>query len=148
MQTLRLFGTTILALDGEEAMRRTLECMGGVDLALAMEKKLTTSDTKMGLGRLFITDGVVLWGQLSQEEQMKLLIPERYVEVEVVDPRGNRHEMKLRFWPSVKMLALNSGWNKLVRDNNLEAGMDCKLWSFRVGSKLCFALGVERQGHP
>ncbi|RVX09872.1 hypothetical protein CK203_013043 [Vitis vinifera] len=71
--------------------------------------------------------------------------------VEVVDPRGNRNEMKLRFWNGKNgkpVFVLNSGWLQLVRDNNLEAGVDCMLWSFRMGSKLCFALDVERQNNP
>ena len=141
MQTLRLLGTTTLVLGEEEAMRHTLERMGGHDLAWAMSKTITASDVDKGESRLLFTKAKVLWRQLSEEERMELR-RRGYVEVEVVDPRGNRHEMKLSHWPAVRNLVLNSGWNNLVRDNNLEAGIHCTLWSFRVGLKLCFALCV------
>ena len=148
MRTFRLLGTDILVLDEGEAMRHTLERMGGHDLAWAMSKKITASDVSRHQSRFLITNHEVLLGQLSEEEQRELERPKGYVEVEVVDPRGSRNEMKLRFWNDEKVLVLNSGWNKLVRDNNLEAEVDCMLWSFRMGSKLCFALGVERQNNP
>ena len=147
MRTFQLLGTKILVLDEGEAMRHTLERMGGHDLAWAMSKTITASDTKKGQSRLLIPKEKGLWDQLPEEEQMELR-RRGYVEVEVVDPRGNRHEMKLSQWPSVPYLVLNSGWNNLVRDNNLEARIHCMLWRFRMGSKLCFALGVERQNNP
>lgn len=144
MQTVCLLGTTTLVLDEEEAMRHTLERMRGRGLALAMRKTLTPSDVNRHQSRLLITNGVVLWGQLSEEEQRDLVRPEGYVEIEVVDPRGYRKEMKLRMWRSLGTLVLNCGWMSVVMDNNLEAGINCILWSFRAGSKLCFALGIER----
>ena len=74
-----------------------------------------------------------------------------HVEVEVVDPKGGRTRMKLRWWHSLNILVLNSGWVKLVKVNKLEAKVYCiELWTFRMGDKLCFALNVERQRqyHP
>ncbi|XP_010662006.3 putative B3 domain-containing protein At3g49610 [Vitis vinifera] len=141
MRTFQLLGTKTLVLDEGEAMRHTLERMGGHDLAWAMSKTITASDTKKGQSRLLIPKEKGLWDQLSEEEQMELR-RRGYVEVEVVDPRGNRHEMKLSQWPAGRNLVLNSGWNDLVRDNKLEAGIHCTLWSFRVGLRLCFALCV------
>ena len=141
MRTFQLLGTKILVLGEEEPMRHTLESMGGHDLARAMSKTITASDTKKGQSRLLIPKNTGLLDQLSEEERMELR-RRGYVEVEVVDPRGKRYEMKLSQWPSVPYLVLNSGWNNLVRDNNLEARIHCTLWSFRVGLKLCFALCV------
>ncbi|RVX09969.1 hypothetical protein CK203_013085 [Vitis vinifera] len=107
---------------------------------------VTRSDVAVRQGRFLISKGEVLWGQLSEEEQRELVRPKGYVEVEVVDPRGERNKMKLRRRGSSTTLVLGSGWIKLVKDNKLEAGVDfIELWSFRMGLKLCFALNVERQ---
>nr|CAN69983.1 hypothetical protein VITISV_027151 [Vitis vinifera] len=93
-----------------------------------MSKTITASDVDKGESRLLFTKAKVLWRQLSEEERMELR-RRGYVEVEVVDPRGNRHEMKLSHWPAVRNLVLNSGWNNLVRDNNLEAGIHSSIFS-------------------
>ena len=143
MRTFQLLGTNILVLEQGEAMRHTIEGMGGRALVFVMRKTLTRSDVAVHQGRLFITNDKVLRGQLSEEEQTELKTSEGYVNVEVVDPRGEGYEMKLKEWKSLKMFVLTSGWNRLVNDNELEAEIHCiELWSFRVGLKLCFAFGL------
>ncbi|RVX09941.1 hypothetical protein VitviT2T_023752 [Vitis vinifera] len=157
---MRLFGTEMVPNEGENeiprippppsrlpaAMLHPIEGMQGRGLVLVTRKTLTRSDVAVRQGRLLISKGEVLWGQLSEEEKRELVRPKGYVEVEVVDPRGERNEMKLRRRGSSTTLVLSSGWIKLVKDNKLEAGVDfIELWSFRMGLKLCFALNVERQ---
>ncbi|KAL6311532.1 hypothetical protein AAG906_005202 [Vitis piasezkii] len=95
-----------------------------------MSKTITASDTKKGQSRLLIPKEKGLWDQLWEEEQMELR-RRGYVEVEVCALPC------VEFW-----------MEQPCEDNNLEAGVDCMLWSFRMGSKLCFALGVERQNNP
>ena len=71
------------------------------------------------------------------------------VEVMVVDPRGGKHDMRLKMWVSLNKIVLNSGLRKLVDGNDLKAELDCvELWSFRADSKLCFALNVKRDQRP
>lgn len=161
MTTFKLFGAEISAPKEREdeipplsqlpcAILHTNRGMKERGRVLVMRKTLTRSDVSVHQSRLFITNSKVLWSQLLEEEQLKLLAKE-HVEVEVVDPKGGRTRMKLRRWQSLNILVLNSGWVKLVKVNKLEAKVHrIELWTFRMGDKLCFDLNVERQRqyHP
>ncbi|RVX09871.1 hypothetical protein VitviT2T_023765 [Vitis vinifera] len=161
MTTFKLFGVEISAPKEREdeipplsqlpcAILHTNKGMKERGRVLVMGKTLTRSDVSVHQSRLFITNSKVLWSQLLEEEQLKLLAKE-HVEVEVADPKEGRTRMKLRLWQSLNILVLNSGWVKLVKVNKLEAKVHrIELWTFRMGDKLCFDLNVERQRqyHP
>ena len=161
MTTFKLFGAEISAPKEREdeipplsqlpcAILHTNRGMKERGRVLVMRKTLTRSDVSVHQSRLFIINSKVLWSQLLEEEQLKLLAKE-HVEVEVADPKEGRTRMKLRLWQSLNILVLNSGWVKLVKVNKLEAKVHrIELWTFRMGDKLCFDLNVERQRqyHP
>ena len=122
--------------------------MEGRDQVFVTTKILERSDTDAGQNRFFIPKSEVLWGVLTEEERTQVE-GGGGVEAMVVDPRGWKYNMRLKKWVSLNKVVLNSGWRKLVEDNELMAEMDCvELWSFRADSKLCFALNVKRDQRP
>ncbi|WKA05816.1 hypothetical protein VitviT2T_023755 [Vitis vinifera] len=124
---------------------QTIHDMEGKDQVFITRKILEWSDTDAGQNRFFIPKNEVLWEVLSEEERRQVE-GGGGVEVMVVDPKGGKHDMRLKKWVSLNMIVLNSGWRKLVEGNDLKAELDCvELWSFRADSKLCFALNVKRQ---
>ncbi|KAL6311563.1 hypothetical protein AAG906_025868 [Vitis piasezkii] len=122
--------------------------MEGRDQVFVTTKILERSDTDAGQNRFFIPKSEVLWGVLTAEERRQVE-GGGGVEAMVVDPRGWKYNMRLKKWVSLNKVVLNSGWRKLVEDNELMAEMDSvELWSFRADSKLCFALNVKRDQRP
>ena len=98
MTTFKLFGTEISVPKEREneipplsqlpcAILHTNRGMKERGRVLVMRKTLTRSDVSVHQSRLFIINSKVLWCQLLEEEQLKLLAKE-HVEVEVVDPKG------------------------------------------------------------
>ncbi|CAN4111449.1 unnamed protein product [Withania somnifera] len=66
------------------------------------------------------------------------------LDVSVMDPQGNFHDMKFNRWRSLEKFVLNRGWNKLVADNGLQKGDTIDLWHFKTPEKPCFAINITK----
>ncbi|GAU28234.1 hypothetical protein TSUD_118410 [Trifolium subterraneum] len=108
------------------------------------EKKLSTSDLKVDLNRLFLDKGHVkkyFLPLLKEDEDL-----EEGIDVVVYDMQGKTFNMKFKFW-SGKFYVLNGGWKTFFKSHSLLANQDhVKVWMFRHSEtgNLCFALSVRR----
>ncbi|EOY23520.1 Uncharacterized protein TCM_015386 [Theobroma cacao] len=64
------------------------------------------------------------------------------MQVRLLEPSLEETTLNFRRWNMVKssMYVLTTMWNSVVRNNQLEIDDVVQLWSFRVESRLCFAL--------
>ncbi|KAK9275784.1 hypothetical protein L1049_023053 [Liquidambar formosana] len=125
--------------------------MGGSDVKLLIQKLLYVTDVSRGHNHLsmllsqiraeFLTDG--------EKAVMNTQIGKRCEEIEVrlIDPSLNERTICLKKWVMRKSAenfsscyVLVKTWNMVVSDNNLQSTNVVQLWSFQVGSELCFAL--------
>jgi hypothetical protein len=108
------------------------------------EKKLSTSDLKVDLNRLFLDKGHVkkyFLPLLKEDEDV-----EEGIDVVVYDMQGKTFNMKFKFW-SGKFYVLNGGWKTFFKSHSLRANQDhVTVWMFRHSEtgNLCFALSVKR----
>ncbi|WJX94645.1 hypothetical protein P8452_76043 [Trifolium repens] len=108
------------------------------------EKKLSTSDLKVDLNRLFLDKGHVkkyFLPLLKEDEDV-----EEGIDVVVYDMQGKTFNMKFKFW-SGKFYVLNGGWKTFFKSHSLRANHDHVIvWMFRLSEtgNLCFALSVKR----
>ena len=65
----------------------------------------------------------------------------------LIEPLGHDSDICIKKWDMPKKsnkvsttYNLTTSWNRVVKNNRLREGMIVQLWSFRVGSKLWFAL--------
>ncbi|KAK6804661.1 hypothetical protein RDI58_002445 [Solanum bulbocastanum] len=111
-------------------------------------KYLENSDINMNLSRFLIPAEwcAKLLHHMTESESEKIQSEDdRGINVSVMDPRGNSHDMKFTEWKSLKRLVFNRGWNKLVEDNQLQKGDLLHLWHFRTpDDKPCFAVNIIR----
>ncbi|KAK1436050.1 hypothetical protein QVD17_01825 [Tagetes erecta] len=117
--------------------------IGGSEVELVIEKRLTQSDVNKNHGRLLIPAMKVKnQGFLNDDEKMKLGNKED-VSVLVFDPEKRRWVLNLGKWRmSNEYYVLKTKWNDVVNANELKEGMVMRVFSFRVHDdhKLCFAL--------
>ena len=167
-KTTRLFGQEIVPARRKSAIKKTrssspplspaplpfplaqmIHNMEGKDLLFVIRKILERSDTAIDQNRFFVPKSEVLWGLLSEAEKTAVK-GGGGLGVVVVDPRGGKYDMKLKYWKSLNMIVLNSsGWREFIKDNELKAEVDCaEVWCFRAESKLCLAFNVKRQLLP
>ncbi|WJX36630.1 hypothetical protein P8452_24488 [Trifolium repens] len=108
------------------------------------EKKLSTSDLKVDLNRLFLDKGHVkqyFLPLLKEGEDV-----EEGIDVVVYDMQGKTFNMEFKFW-SGKFYVLNGGWKTFFKSHSLRANQDhVTVWMFRHSEtgNLCFALSVKR----
>ncbi|CAJ2638760.1 uncharacterized protein LOC123915381 [Trifolium pratense] len=108
------------------------------------EKKLSTSDLRVDLNRLFLEKGHVekyFLPLLKESEDL-----EEGIDVVVYDMQGQMFNMKFKFW-SGKFYVLNGGWKTFFKSHSFLANQDhIKVWMFRHSEtdNLCFALSVRR----
>ncbi|XP_059434106.1 putative B3 domain-containing protein At4g03170 [Corylus avellana] len=107
-------------------------------------KALTSTDTKVDQGRIFIAKQFVkdsLLPLLNKDEKLDLIgIP-----VSVYDLKGVRCEMKFKCWSS-KYYVLTGGWGAFCRKHHVKPKDDVKLWVFRhnENDKLCLVILFEK----
>ncbi|XP_047334839.1 B3 domain-containing protein At3g25182-like [Impatiens glandulifera] len=139
--------------------------MGGSDVAVVFQRELYDSDVKKTNNRLsmplskiknFLSEAERKWldettptmeekkRKNKKKRKRKLL---NSLAVKMIDTNGNivEEEMNVRKWTMGRnnetvIYNLVTGWNHLVKSNDLKEGMKVQLWSFRVLSQLWFAL--------
>ncbi|CAN6996708.1 hypothetical protein IGI04_018463 [Brassica rapa subsp. trilocularis] len=123
----------------------------GVDAKLVIDKMIQTSDVNANQGRLLIPFKQIVEMDFLNEAELHLIdehqrdnSSNKGVDVIVVASDGRKRNAKLRRWNmNCPNYALCSGWNHVVRENNLEdkVGQTFRLWSFHSqdGTKLYLA---------
>ncbi|CAL5438657.1 unnamed protein product [Camellia sinensis] len=128
-----------------------IERLNGTELNFVIEKPLYCTDLSHTHGRLSLPLCQIDNGFLTQEE--KDLLNTRSgnhktpIEAKLIEPSGHESDICLKKWDMPKKSSkvsttynLTTSWNRVVKNNRLHEGMIVQLWSFRVGSKLWFAL--------
>ncbi|KAM7528180.1 hypothetical protein LguiB_031590 [Lonicera macranthoides] len=121
--------------------REKVNAMRGSEPVLVIQKRLFNSDLTQQLNRLSIPHKQIMAKFLTDEEKENL--KKNLLEVTLIDPRLVEWTLNMKQWnmnSSVYVLITN--WYKLVEENekDLKEGTEVQLWSFRVGTKLCFIL--------
>ncbi|KAM7522584.1 hypothetical protein LguiA_012486 [Lonicera macranthoides] len=121
--------------------REKVNAMQGSEPVLVIQKRLFNSDLTQQLNRLSIPHKQIMAKFLTDEEKENL--KKNLLEVTLIDPRLVEWTLNMKQWnmnSSVYVLITN--WYKLVEENekDLKEGTEVQLWSFRVGTKLCFIL--------
>ena len=74
--------------------------------------------------RFFVLKSEILWKLLSKVEKTTVNSRGR-LGVVVVDLRGEKYDMKKKYWKSLNMIVLNSRWREFMKDNELETKVNC-----------------------
>ncbi|XP_013632611.1 PREDICTED: B3 domain-containing protein At2g31720 [Brassica oleracea var. oleracea] len=123
----------------------------GVDAKLVIDKMIQTSDVNPNQGRLLIPFNQIVEMDFLNEAELHLIdehqrdnSSNKGVAVIMVASDGRKRNAKLRRWNmNCPNYALCSGWNVVVRENNLKdkVGQIFRLWSFHSqdGKKLYLA---------
>lgn len=116
--------------------------MGGSEVELVFEKRLTASDVAKNHGRLLIPVlKVKNPGFLTSDEKTKLGNEEN-ISVLVFDPERRKLILNLGQWNmrTNENYVLKTQWNQLVSVNGFKENMVIQVLSFRVEKQLCFAI--------
>lgn len=129
-----------------ERFRRKIMEMGGENVAFVIEKMLFETDVSAGHNRLSMPMCQIRQDFVTKEERRRLDSTDANingVEVILVEPSLEDDEVMLKKWKMKRnsiLYVLIKNWNSVVKRNGLGAGDVVRVWSFRVGSKLGFAL--------
>ncbi|KAL3349210.1 hypothetical protein AABB24_022381 [Solanum stoloniferum] len=130
------------------SMRLAIESFRGSRPVYMGWKYLENSDINANLSRFLIPVECCskLLHYMTRLEREKILNKDdRGINVSVMDPKGNLHDMKFTGWKSLGRLVFNRGWNNLVRENQFQKGDLLQLWHFRMpNNKPCFAINIIR----
>ncbi|KAM7459575.1 hypothetical protein LguiA_036569 [Lonicera macranthoides] len=121
--------------------KEKVNAMGGSEPVLVIQKRLFKSDRTQQLNRFLIPHRQMRAQFLTDEEKEN--VKKNQLEVTLIDPRLKEWTLNVKEWnmnSSVYVLITN--WYKLVVENekDLKEGTEVQLWSFRVGTRLCFVL--------
>ncbi|XP_022760122.1 putative B3 domain-containing protein At3g24850 [Durio zibethinus] len=137
-----------------ERLKKMIKDMGGADEKLIIQKSLFKTDRSRHHNRLSIPMNQIKAEFLTDEEKDVLKESSnnkdsKGIEALVIDPSLQTRDMTFKRWdmkkPSGKtcsIYALLKEWNSVVKENNLKVNDVIQLWSFRVNSKLHFALVI------
>ncbi|XP_058776716.1 B3 domain-containing protein At1g05920-like [Vicia villosa] len=132
--------------------KEKIEQMGGIEVKLVIQKKLTKTDVTRGNSRLAIPKGKIKESFLTPDEESYLDYERNNKEekiagmyVSLLDHNLNLwDEMILKKWKmeTAELYNITEGWNELVAENkwNKDEEVEVQLWSFRRNHKLNFAL--------
>ncbi|PWA80710.1 B3 domain-containing protein, DNA-binding pseudobarrel domain protein [Artemisia annua] len=137
-----LFEDLIIS-DGGVDLNDYIRSIGGSNLELMFEKRLTKTDVTKSQGRLLIpVKQVKNLGFLTKDEKNILMRNKEGINVRVLDSKRRTWTLNLGIWSmsSSENYVFKSGWNHVVNANGLKENMMVRVWSFRVDKQMCFAL--------
>ncbi|KAB2051249.1 hypothetical protein ES319_A12G043600v1, partial [Gossypium barbadense] len=130
-----------------QRFKEMIKCMDGSEEKLIIQKALYKTDLSKHHGRLSIPMNQVEVEFLTDEELKQS--SKEGIEALVIEPCLKTRDMSLRIWDMPKptgrfssVYVLVTGWKSVVEGNDLKVGDVIQVWSFRVNSKLCFALVI------
>lgn len=124
------------------------------DPMLVFERSLSASDINANLSRLLIPFNMLTRNDFLTPAESQAIEREDVEEENIgvgtilVNEKSKMWGLRFKIWVMEKKnsgngtlnYALNWGWNDVVKGNNLKAGHEISLWSFRCRGVLCFAL--------
>ncbi|KAL4615739.1 hypothetical protein ACB092_07G148400 [Castanea dentata] len=135
-----------------------IDTMGGTQLALVIQKRLTKTDLNRHNARLSMPLSQIN-GSFFREAEREYLDQQQAMEVPFVEPSGKVNQIVLRQWDMPKesgkkssCYVLIKSWNEVVEKNDLGRKLNqvIQIWSFRVGNEiedqLCLAFVVVNTG--
>ncbi|XP_034680330.1 B3 domain-containing protein At3g25182-like [Vitis riparia] len=137
-------------------LRNRIKALGGSDVTFVIQKPLFKSDVRLSQNRLSIPLNQIQQSFLTPEESERLNSGGNGkkcadMEVMLIEPSLHRETISLRKWNMKKasgnftsMYVLVTNWNSVVRRNSMSKDETVQLWSFRIKSKLGFALVKRR----
>lgn len=129
---------------------------GGSDVTFVIQKPLFKTDVSSGHNRLSIPLNQVQQSFLTPEESERLNSGGNgkkcaAMEVMLIEPSLHRETISLRKWNmkkasgnSTSMYVLVTNWKSVTERNSMKEDETVQLWSFRIKSKLGFALVKRR----
>ncbi|XVE58383.1 hypothetical protein DITRI_Ditri04bG0165500 [Diplodiscus trichospermus] len=116
--------------------------MGGSDWLLVIQKPIYYSDINPVAARFSIPFSQIQTHEFLHREEAEDLNEKKAMEVKFLDPSLKETTLTFKKWSMGKSSTYNltKKWNEVVKNNQLNVDDVVQLWSFRVESKLCFAL--------
>ena len=116
--------------------------MGGSDWLLVIQKILFYSDVNPGASRFSIPFSQIQTHEFLYKKEAEDLNENKVMEVRLLDPSLKEKTLTFKKWRMGKCstYVLTKMWNWVAKNNQLKIDDVVQLWSFRVESKLCFAL--------
>jgi hypothetical protein len=134
--------------DLPEDLKNRIKAVGGTEVVMVIQKRLTDTDLQEGHNRLSMPFGKIDRGFLREEEK-DLLAEQQIMEVPFLEPSREVSKMILRQWDMGKnsgktssMYVLRTNWNDAAKKNVLKANDVVQVWSFRVGGEQQQLLGL------
>ncbi|GJS33854.1 B3 domain-containing protein, DNA-binding pseudobarrel domain protein [Tanacetum coccineum] len=141
--SLCLFNDELTISDGGVDLSDYIKSIGGSNLELMFEKRLTKTDVTKSQGRLLIPGKQVKnLGFLTKDERNILMRNTEGLKVRVLDSEKRKWTLNLGIWSMSgnENYVFKSGWNQLVDANGLKENTMVQVWSFRVDQQICFAV--------
>ncbi|GER43281.1 B3 domain-containing protein [Striga asiatica] len=119
----------------------------GPGLVFLFKKKLQVSDVTGDQNRLFVTAGMI--ERMKEEfmtEDERWAVWDRAglgIKLSGVDNRGNEYKLGLATWWSLGMTVIKSGWNRMVKGNEVKAGDWVDVWGCRSPGREGFRLAFN-----
>ncbi|KAK2660892.1 hypothetical protein Ddye_007425 [Dipteronia dyeriana] len=128
-------------------LRNHIENIKGTNILHVMEKKITASDLNRNQNRLLFSENSVKNQFLYSQEEINKVNQPSGLQVKVIQPcleTIEEVELKKRTknHGTYSEFVLTRNWFKMAENkmNHLHTNDTVRLWSFRKGSELCFAL--------
>ena len=137
-------------------LRNRIRALGGSDVTFVIQKPLFKTDVSSGHNRLSIPLNQVQQSFLTPEETERLNSGGNgkkcaAMEVMLIEPSLHRETISLRKWNmkkasgnSTSMCVLVTNWKSVTERNSMKEDETVQLWSFRIKSRLGFALVKRR----
>ncbi|XVE92148.1 hypothetical protein REPUB_Repub01dG0072200 [Reevesia pubescens] len=121
-----------------------VETMNGSDWVLVIQKQIFFSDVNPQASRFSIPFSQLKTHKFLSETEAKYLEDgTKALKVCLLQPSMKETEVTFKRWKYMgksSSYVMNNTWNSVVNNNPLKIDDVVQLWSFRVKSKLCFAL--------
>ncbi|KAL6326627.1 hypothetical protein AAG906_009753 [Vitis piasezkii] len=123
-------------------LRNRIRALGGSDVTFVIQKPLFKTDVSSGHNRLSIPLNQVQQSFLTPEESERLNSGGNGKNVQLWNLR--KWNMKKASGNSTSMYVLVTNWKSVTERNSMKEDETVQLWSFRIKSKLGFALVKRR----
>ncbi|KAK9094030.1 hypothetical protein Scep_025499 [Stephania cephalantha] len=113
-----------------------------------VNKRVTDSDVKPDLSRLFIPSESKLEEVLSAEEKRTMRVQGKnskgVLVVKMVDGHGEVSDLDFKYWTSINKYVFTNQWTQFVKDFGVKEGWIVQIWCFRdKDSHICFGINAH-----
>ncbi|KAK9121989.1 hypothetical protein Syun_019606 [Stephania yunnanensis] len=113
-----------------------------------VKKRVTDSDVKPDLSRLFIPSELNLEEVLSAEEKRTMRVQGKnskgVLVVKMVDGHGQVSDLDFKYWTSINKYVFTNQWTQFVKVFGVKEGWIVQIWCFRdKDSHICFGINAH-----